>query len=151
MNNPVLAFAELVRGRFFTAFLAHLPDGALMLFPADTRQRLEGCAPDALVPGLRIEEDQQPCWEDAVAEWMLACDGQVELTPAPVMRMAMLNCADPGGGWPTDPTWECGHWPRSRAAAEPQAEAGLPPPARSTHAGTRRWAAAPGLRPALPR
>jgi hypothetical protein len=124
MNSRFPAFAEFVRGRYFAAFLASLPDGACVLFPDDLPDRLEDCAPDTLVAGLRLGEGDEPQWEDAVAEWMLSCDGPLVLTPSRVLRAALRHCPRPETGGRAEATWQCGYWPPAPSASA-RASAGL--------------------------
>lgn len=113
MNTPVLAFAELLRGRHFAAIAASLPGGERLLLPPDTAARLERCGRDQMVPGIVLDSAREAEWESVLADWMIDCDGALELVSASEVRLALSNCATVADADACPVTWDCGPWPVS--------------------------------------
>ena len=117
MNTSVLAAAEVLRGRHFTAIAASLPGGALVLLPTDTPSRLERCAEDQLVPGILLDREHQGDWETLIAEWVLECDGPLELALSSDVRLALRDSPAVATARNAAATWDCGPWPLLPALA----------------------------------
>jgi len=117
MPTTVLASAEILRGRHFTAIAVSLPGGALVLLPTDTPSRLERCGEGQLVPGILLAPERQGDWETLIAEWVLDCDGPLELAASSDVRLALRDsdAIEHARGWVS--TWDCGPWPLAPAPA----------------------------------
>jgi hypothetical protein len=114
VNTSVLASAELLRGRHFAAIAASFPDGTRLLLPTDTPARLERCGREQLVPGIVLDSAREAEWESVLADWMIDCDGALELVSAPDVRLALSRGAAAADADACPVTWDCGPWPLPR-------------------------------------
>lgn len=124
MTTPALASAELLRGLHFAAIAASLDDGGRLLLPPDTPARLERCGGEQMVPGILLDPAHEAEWETALADWMIGCDGTLELVSASELRLALSHWEAAAEARACPVTWDCGPWPVSglpleRAAALP--------------------------------
>jgi hypothetical protein len=124
VTTSVPASAELLRGRHFAAIATSFPGGARLLMPTDTPARLERCGRDQMVPGILLDPACEAEWESVLADWMIGCDGALELVPAAEVRVALSGCATAADADDCPVTWECGPWPVAwlspgQAAARP--------------------------------